>query len=276
MAFVALAVLLEAGAARAADASPVLIVQAQVSHDSNINLAAPTASQFSDLVEELDITAGRRLQLSPFNRLTITAELKTEFYTDFPKLNNVQLGVNASFFRKYGLGARAPWLRLDAGAARIDANDRYHDGMEYSGGVTLGKNLSDRLGLTASFSQTSRTAKGNDVYSGNGYTAAVTAGYVFDSGLKLSLGYAQRRGDAAYHRYATFKFSQPMLDDEETVYGQYAYRRVSRTRMSSVTLGYPISDNATVFLGYERYDALWIVRSYAGEILRIGIVKSYR
>ena len=148
--------------------------------------------------------------------------------------------------------------------------------MEYSGGVTLGKNISDRIGLTASFSQKSRTAKGNDMYSGNGYTTAVTAGYVFDTGLKLTVGYAQRRGDAPYHRYATFKFSPPTLDDDETVFGQYAYRRVSRTRMSSVTLGYPISDSATVFLGYERYDALWTVRSYAGEILRAGIVKRYR
>lgn len=270
-----LAVLSATGHACAADESPVLIVQTQVFHDSNINLAAPSASQLSDLVQELDISAGRRFQLSSRNRLTVTSDLKTFVYTDFPRLNNVQIGVNVSFIRKYGIGAGAPWMRINAGSAWIDSRDKFHDGMEYTGGVTLGKNISDRVGVTALYSLKCRTAKGNDVYKGNGYSMGIMAGYWFDSGLKLTAGIAQRRGDAPYHRSVKFNFSPPSLDETGTVFHQDAYRRVSKTNMSSVTLGYPVNDSSTVFMGYERYNALWINLSYEGEILRMGIVKSY-
>ena len=65
------------------------------------------------------------------------------------------------------------------------------------------------------------------------------------------------------------------LDEDEVVFDQYAYRRVSRTRMSSVTLSYPINDTATVFLGYERHDSLWAFKSYSSDIMRLGLVKRY-
>ena len=121
--------------ALAADASPVLVLQTQITHDSNVNLAAATANQIDDLFEEIEITAGRGYQLSSFNRITLAADLKTAFYKDYTKLNDLRLGLNASYLKKMGLGAKAPWVRMDAGATWINARDAYHDGMEYSGGA---------------------------------------------------------------------------------------------------------------------------------------------
>lgn len=266
--------LLQAGAARAADVSPVFSVQAQVTHDSNFNRAAATADQASDLFQETLITYGRRYQLSSYNRFAATVDVKTEFHADYTRLNNLQIGLNASFSRRFGLGARVPWLRVGIGATRLEYRENLRDGMQYSGDIAVGKNLSDQLGVIVSHSRQSRTARGNDAYNGNGYTTAVTVNYAHDSGLRLSAGYAQRYGDVTFH--CSNAFAPPAPVAREYTFDQYAYRRTSRTRLTSLNLNYPISDSATVFLGYERQDTTWFYKSYPNDILRVGLAKRYQ
>jgi len=260
------------GGIRALDYSRIANIRFDVTHDTNVSKASSPSDQADDTIAALSGSYGRRLQLNEADRVSVTVDFARIEYTEYNGMDNTRAGVSAAWFRKPGLGPRAPWLNVQASAARLGYRYDIWDGAEYTAAISAGKSFNDFFSLSAAHVVRDRTASTNDVYSGNSYTSSIVAGFSFRNGLRLSAGYGLSRGDITAHCIMPRRPSDPTLYEE--LFDSWAYRRVFKTQIYSLAASYPLGYTTTVFAGMERMEARRAARNYPLELFRMGIAHS--
>lgn len=266
-------------ASRAADASNILNYDLSATYDANVSRAAAVADQKNAWIISEKISVGRRFQISPADRFSLTADFKNSNLDDFQTLNNISVGLSASLFHKFGVGPDVPWGSLFASAARLDYKNPLMDGAQYDLSAAAGKRINSWLGLSAAFGIQSRSAA-HTAYSGNNYTTSVGANIALPRGFFFQFNYGKRRGDITAQCFMPFALSPPSVIDEsfedyaKPGYRNYAYRRVFETDMTATSLSYQLSSGSVIYAELGRYDSNWRNRKYAVDTYKIGVSRS--
>lgn len=271
IAFIALAAIamLSPPPAQALDISRFALLKVSINTDSDLSAAFKPYDQRGDAFLQTGLELGGRMQASLYDSFKYTFELENRAYREYYGLNRTSAGLALAWQHKYGIGRTAPFTVLEASAGRREFNDPERDATHFDATLTAVKIFNGGVSLSARFNMESWTG-GNDTFNGNRYTAGISVGVPLPRSFHISVGYAQMRGDIAWH-CSGFTIPIPPSSHED-VFDLYAYRRPSRTRMISSTLSYPLNNSTTAFITVERHDTVWSYKSYPNDILRAGMV----
>jgi len=137
-----------AGLSVDAGAEGIVSAEAAVSHDNNLSRALSAGDIVSDTASNLAASGGFYFALGERDAVTMTADLGVSEFRRFNGMNNVALGGTASWSRKFGLGASAPWTKVSASFAREQYGESIRDGTRSNFTLRAGQRLSERLELS--------------------------------------------------------------------------------------------------------------------------------
>jgi hypothetical protein len=261
-------VLLALGAALAGAPSKALPegtfdAETGVFHDSNLSNAVSASDIVADTALTLAASGGYLFVPGDRNAFALTGDLRAAGFSRFHGMNSVALGGTASWSRKFGLGAFAPWARLSASLADERYGENVRDGQRTSFALHAGERLSERLQLSGggSFERyRADNATGvvpgisGDAFSLLGRSLFARADYAFDERWTGFAGVTGRNGDVtASTRIGPqiFTYSNAIAPDPAFGSDYFAYRLSGTTTWdflagASLALGDSASANLAV------------------------------
>ena len=180
--------------ATSAPADWVLDLRTDVLYDDNLSHSNREADERDDGSNGAAIHAGRFDQLTDDLRLAVTADVAARTWWQYGDFNEVAAGGTASLRYRFGLGALAPFLRVEGSAAYAAVEDELQAGGRYRAGVTIGKRLTERLALDLSYGYEQREGRLR-VFEQKGHTLSVRAAFDLTSTTQVSAGYQVRWGE---------------------------------------------------------------------------------
>jgi len=145
------AILLSLAAARSSSGDWIRDFRVDVSYDDNVSRSNREADERQDVAFRALAHLGRFGQLSDDLRLTLTADFSGEAWERYQDFNNTTAAGTASLRYRFGLGALAPFVRVEGSAGYASFEQSLQDGARYRSAVTFGKRLTERLSLEASY-----------------------------------------------------------------------------------------------------------------------------
>ena len=116
-----------------------------MSYDDNISRSNREADVRDDAIFRSVLRVGRFDQLTDDLRLTLAADVEGQVLSQFTDFNSFGGMGEASLRHRFGLGALAPFLRVEAGAGYHDFAQSWQDGARFRAGATMGKRLTERF-----------------------------------------------------------------------------------------------------------------------------------
>jgi len=263
-------VLLALGAALAASpsearAEAVFDAEAGVLHDNNLSRAVSASDIVSDTAATLSASGGYRFAPGDRDAFTVTGDLRAAAFARFHGLNNAGLGGTASWSRKFGLGALAPWIRLSASLAVERYGDDARDGRRAIVALRAGQRLSESLQLSGGGSYERYDASNatavvpgisGDAFSLQGRALFARADYAFDDRWSAFGGVAARFGDVTAStrlNFQIFQYSNAIARDPAFGGDYIAYRLSGTTTWDFVAgVSLALGDSSSLNLGVTR------------------------
>jgi hypothetical protein len=134
-----------AGIFSEAGAEGLYNAEGAVFHDSNLSRALSAADIVGDTALTLAMSGGYGGVLGERDAVTVTADLRAAQFSHFHGMSSTALGGIASWRRKFGLGAFAPWTRLAASIAGERYGEDIRNGERSSVTLSVGKRVSEHL-----------------------------------------------------------------------------------------------------------------------------------
>jgi hypothetical protein len=131
-----------------ARAEEVFSAEGGVFHDSNLSRAVSASDIVGDTALNLAASGGYLFTPGDRDAVTLTGDVRGASFSRFHGMNSIALGGTASWSRKFGLGALAPWARISASLAGERYGDDVRNGMRQSVVLRAGERLSERLELS--------------------------------------------------------------------------------------------------------------------------------
>jgi hypothetical protein len=206
-----------AGAPREALPEGIFDAEAGVFHDSNLSNAVSASDIVADTALTLATSGGYLFVPGDRDAFALTGDLRAAGFSRFHGMNSVALGGTASWSRKFGLGAFAPWARFSASFAGERYGENVRDGWRASVALRAGERLSERLQLSGggSFERYSAdNATGvvpgisGDAFSLLGRSLFARVDYAFDDRWTGFAGVLARRGDVTASTRLNFQIFQ--------------------------------------------------------------------
>ena len=120
-------------------------------YDDNLSNSNRSADQRDDFALEGHVRFGRFEELADALRLTVTADLDAQSFLRYEDFNSVAIGSTMSLRYRFGLGAMAPFLRVEASGGYADFKQALQSGGRYRVGITTGKRMMERFAIDASY-----------------------------------------------------------------------------------------------------------------------------
>src|ERR1035438_51391 len=136
-------------------ASPVALAEwvgnadVAIRHDSNINNAQVSDSIVSVSALSAGVSATGFFPLEDGNSLSLTGESRGEAFDHYSGLNNVSLGAELAFRKKWALGAYAPWTGLSLSSADFNFANNIRNGWRNQIAIRGGKRIFERWDIRA-------------------------------------------------------------------------------------------------------------------------------
>lgn len=187
-----------------AAAEETVSAEGAVSYDNNLSQALSASDIVSDTALKLAVSGGFQFALGERDAVALTADLRASQFRRFYGMNNVALGGTASWSRKFGLGAFAPWAKVSASFAGEQYSESIRDGMRTNFTLRAGQRVSERLELSGggSFERYSADHVVNvvpglsgDAFSLEGRSLFARADYALNERWAAFAGVAFRDGD---------------------------------------------------------------------------------
>lgn len=254
----------------------ILDPSVQWQYQDNLNYSAFSEDELSDNLLQLDIQAGRILQLTDFTRARFTIGVQAMFYQDFDDLNNSSVTAGLTVQHKFGTGAEKPWIRPEVFYTYANYSDSIRSDSLLQGGsadlrtgnrltlgIMAGKRLNDRLDINASVHYHDRDGKTGqvivpgisaDVFDQQGWTLGLNGNYLLASRWLLSAGYQYYNGEmdsscTPGNVGKVFENARVRAITLDNAFGGCVYKLDGRANMLSLDLGYAIGQHSSVNFG---------------------------
>jgi len=132
-----------------ARAQEIFSAEGGVFHDNNLSRALSASDIVGDTALSLAASGGYRFVAGDRDSVALTADLLAAAFDRFHGMNRAALGATASWTRKFGLGALAPWARISASLADEWYDENVRNGLRTSVTLRGGERVSERLELSA-------------------------------------------------------------------------------------------------------------------------------
>ncbi len=246
----------------------------EVVYDDNLSNSNRAADQRDDFAFAGRASFGRFCELSDALRLTLTADREARAFARYDDFSGLTIGSTAALRYRGGLGAMAPFLRLEASGGYAAFNQSLQSGGRFRTGLTVGKRLTERFALDASYfyGEIGGEIRVFDRFS---HVFALHASFDLTERTRLSAGYELRSGEVLSYAVPPRPDIVALANDRRTVdtFGPpyVAYNLDALT--NSLSLG--VSQALTQFLSINaRYDWQYTTRShlsYTNNVLRLSI-----
>lgn len=246
----------------------------EFSYNDNLSNSNRSADQRDDFSWSGQAHFGRFDELIDGLRLTMTADLDAEAFGNYEDFNHLILGSTASLRYRFGLGAMAPFVRVEASGGYANFEQNLRDGGRYRAGLTVGKRLTERLAFDASyffediggrirlFDQCSNTFALSASFDLT-RTTRLTAGYEFRAGEVISYAVPPRPDIVALAnaRRSVDTFGRPYV----------AYNLDAATHGLQIGVSQALTQSVSLNARYEWQHTSRAQLDYYNNILRISI-----
>ena len=182
----------------------VLGAAAIVRQDDNVGDAQAYGEKISDTIAEARLSLFQVVPLGESYSLAAGGDFAGEEYHQLAGLRNATLDGAIALKRKWGLGAFAPWARLELSLGRSDYGDGYRDATIYAASLEFGKRIDERWNLSARYEFDRRRASPGendvpgvpgDAFSQTGQTVSANVEYSVSERIVARAGALLRHGD---------------------------------------------------------------------------------
>lgn len=277
--------------ATAAGAQSVRLgLDAEYTHERNVNRAALGKEEQSDDTATVEAYAARSILLSDHSGLVLRAALRgTEFFR-FSDLSNVGVSGRVAWRVQPWLGYTNPWFEL---AGQVDGfkyrDSDIRDGYEGAVNASVGKYFTDRIRTEIGIGYDRRGGGSGDLYDLSNRKAWAALDYrITQRAVLYGSGTWMRGGQvftlfntapwAALYSSATAEAPDPAFSSAFHGAAPTAYRMDARTARYELGVNYAIAGNHAVDLGWSRFDsrAEHSGGTYSGDTIRAGYLYRFR
>ena len=212
------------------------------------------------------IPQGRALLLPS---LTLTGNARTELYQRFHGLNLLDVGANATYKHKFGLGYAAPWISLGIAAARDDYRGDIRDGRRLDIRAEIGKRFTPEFDASFGGRYDRRYGRNDEpvvpgisgnVFDLRGESVYARAGYAITDSVLLGAELSVRRGDVVATTrpdFDIFVVSDAIAADPTFGPDFFAYRLRGTTDTAKLSASWALDERSSLNVVYveERTDA---------------------
>ncbi|CAN5624013.1 hypothetical protein BH20VER1_BH20VER1_17870 [soil metagenome] len=138
-------------ATQAASADLIREVRAEVVYDDNVSNSNRAADQRDDFSFAALGQVGWFGELARNLRLSLTVDGEAQVFADYSDFDHVLLGATGSLRYRIGLGAMAPFVRVEASGGYANFRQDQQDGGRYRAGLTIGKRVLEQFALEGSY-----------------------------------------------------------------------------------------------------------------------------
>jgi hypothetical protein len=175
-----------------------------VRHDTNINNSPFASDILRDRATSATVSTGTSFPLGVGEDLALRGEFQSEVFDRYKGVSNRSLGAQLTWWKKWGLGAYAPWTGVELSSTRLNFNSSIRNSWRHQLTPGIGQRLSEQWNLRGDYQLEWRTAKSlepdqpglsGDVFSQTSQNLILNAEYTWNDKLQLAFGYLIRRGD---------------------------------------------------------------------------------
>lgn len=265
-------------------------LDAELTHDTNVNRAAYANEEQADDILAVEAYAARSFKLSYRSGIVVRGGLRLGEHREFGDLGNIAaLGRVAYRFQPFP-GYTGAWIELAGTAEALRYRDSaLRDGTSVSGSVSVGKYLTDRIRLGAGLRLDEREGKDGALYDLSTTRGWLTLDYRVTPGITVYGSTTWIQGDHVFTAnypatqaklipYADVIAADPAFADAFGGTPVTAYRMKAATQLFDAGVNIPIAGGQALDFG-----ASWFYSEaergggkYDGAAFRIGYLYRFR
>jgi opacity protein-like surface antigen len=251
----------------------------EISYDDNLSNSDRESEQRGDFAFDGQAHFGRFVSnFSDDLRITVTADLDARAFARYQDFNRVLLGSFASLRYRFGLGAMAPFVRIEGGGGYANFEQNLQDGWRYRAAITIGKRLTERLALDASyvFEDIGGSIR---LFDRRANSFALTAAFDLTEKTQLTAVYEFRDGEVVSYAIPERPDIAALsnVHQEVNTFGRIyeAYNLDANTNTLAFGISQALTQSVSVNVRYEWRETSRDQLSYISNILRVYIHASF-
>ena len=252
--------------------------------DANINRAAYAGEEQSDNILSVEGYAARSVRLSNQGGIVSSGGLRLRQHVEFADLNQIALTGRLAYRIQPTPGFTSPWLEV-AGAFELlrHRDSSLRDGTVFSGSVSAGKYLTDRVRIGAAIGLDRRNGRDGELFDLATTRLGVNVDYRATQKVSVYGSLNWIRGDHVFTanyspaQTALIPYSDVIVGDPAfaKAFGgapATAYRLKARTLLYEFGVNVPIAGNQALDFGFAMFDSRADSGGgkYDGTLLRAG------
>jgi hypothetical protein len=252
--------------------------EADAVYDSNLSNSDRSVDRVDDFSIGGSAHVGRFVHLARDLRLSGTLDFGAERFFEVDDFSHVSAGATLALRYRFGLGADAPFLRVEGHSAWTDFNDSVQDGLRSNVSVTLGKRLFARLDLQAGYGFDDSAARA-DLYDQQGHTGFLRAAFDLTETTQLVADFSLRRGDVVAYaqppRPDLVGLAEHLVEVDTFGSAYTAYRFEATTHRAGFAIRQALTRQLGVTIGYAWQRTTRSDVEYTSHTLHGGVQFSF-
>jgi hypothetical protein len=276
VAFAVIALLL-AGAG-SATADWIRDFRSEISYNDNLSNSDREADQHGDFSLAGQVRFGRFGELTDHLRFTVTADLDARAFDRYEDFNRVILGSTASLRYRFGLGAMAPFVRIEGSGGYAKFGQYLQDGGRYRAGITIGKRMTERLAIDTSYFFEDIGGRIR-LFDRRSHTVALTASFDLTETTRLTAAYEFRDGEVVSYAVPPRPDIVALANTRRPIdtFGRTytAYNLDAMTHTIAFGISQALTKSISLNARYEWQKTSREQLSYVSNILRVSVHASF-
>ena len=265
-------------------------LDAELTHDTNVNRAAYPKEEQADDILAVEGYAARSVWLSHRSGLMMRGGVRLREHREFGDLSNAAALGRLAYRFQPSPGYTSPWVEFAGSAEVLRYRDSgLRDGYILAGSVSAGKHLTDRIRFGAGLGLDEREGKDGALYDLSTIRAWLTLDYRVTPGVTVYGSTTWIQGDhvftanypatqALLSPYADVTASDPAFADAFGGAPVTAYRMEAATLLFEAGVNIPLRGNQALDFGASWFDseADQGGGKYDGAAFRLGYLYRFR
>lgn len=266
-------ILLLSGASRA-NGDWIRDFRGEFIYNDNLSNSNRQADQRDDFAWAGQAHFGRFDEITDNLRFAMTADLDAQAFASYEDFNRVILGSTASLRYRFGLGAMAPFVRVEGSGGYANFEQNLQDGGRYRAGISAGKRMTERLAIEASYFFEDIGGQIR-LFDQRSNTFALTASFDLTQTTRLIAGYEFRDGEVISYAVPPRPDIVALANARRTVntFGQpyVAYNLDASTHALGIGISQALTPSFSLNVRYQWQQTSRAQLSYSNNILRVSI-----
>lgn len=252
--------------------------RSEMSYDDNLSSSDREADQRGDFALAGQARFGRFGELTDDLRLTVTADLDARTFARYEDFNCVILGSTASLRYRFGLGAMAPFVRIEGSGGYANFEQNLQDGGRYHTGIAIGKRITEQLAIDASYFFEDIGGRIR-LFNRRSHTFALTAAFDLTETTRLIAAYEFRNGEVISYAVPERPDIVALANAHRPVdtFGRIyeAYNLDAMTNTFAFGISQALTQSLSINVRYEWQETSREQLSYIGNLFRVSFHASF-